>query len=62
LKTGDLLSGETPGPNAPREEWFLYYFNCKKAGKKFTHEMMSEKIGYSSGYTANLYADWVKQK
>ena len=48
-----------PEDGAARDDWFQYKYDCDKWGSiKFTHKMLSEKLGINYGWTRHAYANW----
>lgn len=47
-----------PPPAAPRDEFFQYYFDCRRAGIRYTHAQMAVDIRLSESSTRKQYSTW----
>ena len=51
-----------PGKNATREDWFRYYYECKRNGTiRFTHKDLGRAIDLAEGTARNYYSDWLAE-
>lgn len=49
-----------PISESSKDQWFKYYDDCKAGRIKYTLEDLSDDIGYSYGYTRQMYASYCK--
>jgi hypothetical protein len=51
-----------PSPNAAREEWFKYYYQCRKRkGPRVIHQYVAHKLRLSCGHERQEYAKWLAE-